>query len=159
MTDLSVPLIAAGAVVVGAIVGQLPTSVNTIVTGRRDRTSAQERRRREAYAAFIDATQGILQSLSGLPPIDRSSHDTAADRALEEVAKLQRAWATVVIVGTMTAWDASNVVKNVASRIVIVLQNELPDVQRSSRQGLVDLASQLRTECDKFVEVVRRELN
>jgi len=159
MTDLSVPLIAAGAVVVGAIVGQVPAIVNTVVTGRRDRTSAQERRRREAYAAFIDATQGILQSISGLPPIEENRQSTAADRALEEVAKLQRAWATVVIVGTMAAWDASNVVKNVASRIAGVLVSELPDVQRSSLEGLTNWASELRIECDKFVDVARKELN
>jgi len=159
MTDLSVPLIAAGAVVVGAIVGQAPAIVNTVVTGRRDRTSAQERRRREAYAAFIDATQGILQSISGLPPIEENRQSTAADSALEEVAKLQRAWATVVIVGTMAAWDASNVVKNVASRIAGVLLSELPDVQRSSLEGLTNWASELRIECDNFVEVARKELN
>jgi len=133
--------------------------VNTFVRGRRDRTSAQEKRRREAYAAFIDATQGILQSLSGLPPIEQSRQGTAADRTLEEVAKLQRAWATVVIVGTIPAWDASNVVKNAASRIATVLLYELPDVQRAFQEGLADLASELRTQCDKFVEVARKELN
>jgi hypothetical protein len=73
MTDLTVPLIAAGAVVAGALASQVSTVVNAVITGRRDRTTAQERRRREAYAAFIDATQGILQSLSGLPPTGKAS--------------------------------------------------------------------------------------
>jgi SpoVK/Ycf46/Vps4 family AAA+-type ATPase len=159
MSDLSVSLIAGGAVVVGAIVGQVSAVVSTVVTGRRDRTGAQEKRRREAYAAFIDATQGILQSVSGLPPIEQTRQGTVTDRTLEEVAKLQRAWATVVIVGTMAAWDASNVVKDAASRIASVFLYELPDGQRSSREGLADLAAELRTECDKFVEVARRELN
>jgi len=62
MADLTVPLVAAGAVVVGALAGQVSTIVGTVITGRRDRTTAQEKRRREAYAAFIDATQGILQA-------------------------------------------------------------------------------------------------
>lgn len=106
--------------VVGAIVGQVSAVVSTVVTGRRDRTGAQEKRRREAYAAFIDATQGILQSVRGLPPIEQTRQGTVTDRTLEEVAKLQRAWATVVIVGTMAAWDASNVVKDAASRIARV---------------------------------------
>lgn len=126
MADLGVPLIAAGAVVVGAIIGQIPAIVNTIVTGRRDKATAQEKREREAYAAFIDATQGILQALSGLPPIEESREGTAKGRALEEVAKLQRAWATVVIVGAKPVRDASTVVKNVASRITSLLLNELP---------------------------------
>jgi len=159
MTDLSVPLIAAGAVVAGAIVGQVPAIVNTVITGRRDRTSAREKRRREASAALIDATQGILQSLSGLPPIEQNRQGTATDRTLEEVAKLQRAWATVVIVGTMAASDASNVVKNAASRIATELLYQLPNVQRTSQKGLDGLASELRTQCDKFVDVARKELN
>ena len=75
------------------------------------------------------------------------------------MAKLQRAWATVVIVGTIPAWDASNVVKNAASRIATVLLYELADVQRAFQEGLADLASELRTQCDKFVEVARKELN
>src|SRR6266536_2500957 len=62
MADLTVPPLAAGAVVVGALAGQVSTIVGTVITGRRDRTTAQEKRRREAYAAFIDATQGILQA-------------------------------------------------------------------------------------------------
>jgi hypothetical protein len=115
MTDLTIPLIAAGALVVGALVGQLPTIVNTLIMGRRDRTTAREKRRRQAYAAFIDATQGILQSLSGLPPIENSLQGNVTDRALGEVAKLQRAWATVVIVGTTAAWEAANTVKDIGS--------------------------------------------
>jgi hypothetical protein len=82
MTDLTVPLIAAGAVIAGALVGQLSAVVGTVITGRRDRTTAKEKRRREAYAAYIDATQGILQALSGLPPIEKSLQSNAAERAL-----------------------------------------------------------------------------
>jgi hypothetical protein len=141
------------------MVGQVSTIVSMVVTGRRDRTSAQEKRRREAYAAFIDATQGILQSVSGLPPIERRRQGTASDRTVEEVAKLQRAWATVVIVGTMAAWDASNVVKNKASHIANLLPYELPDAERDSKEDLADLASALRSACDNFVEVARQELN
>ena len=63
MGDLAVPLITAAAVIAGAAVGQASTIVNTVVSGRRDRADAREGRRREAYAAFIEATQGILQSL------------------------------------------------------------------------------------------------
>ena len=35
---------------VGALAGQVSTIVGTVITGRRDRTTAQEKRRREAYA-------------------------------------------------------------------------------------------------------------
>ncbi len=120
MADLTVPLVAAGAVVVGALAGQVSTIVGTVITGRRDRTTAQEKRRREAYAAFIDATQGILQALSGLPPIEKSLQSNAAERALRGVAELQRTWATVVIAGTISAWEASNAVKDTAGSIVSI---------------------------------------
>jgi hypothetical protein len=130
-----------------------------VITGRRDRTTSQEKRRREAYAAFIDATQGIIQSLSGLPPIDKSLQGNATDRALGEVAKLQRAWATVVIVGTMAAWEASNAVKEIASSIANLLKYELSEVQQGSQERLIGCVHKLRVACDEFVEVVRKELN
>jgi hypothetical protein len=159
MSDLTVSLIAAGAAVFGAVATQVPTIVNTVITPRRDRTAAQEKRRREAYAAFIDATQGILQSLSGLPPIEESPQGNATNRALEEMAKLQRVWATVVIVGTQDAWDASNKVKDIASHIVNLLQYEMPDAPQVSQEHPTGLVQELRDSCDQFTEVARKELN
>jgi hypothetical protein len=158
MAGLTVPLIAAGAVVVGALVGQASAIVSTIITGRRDRTTAREKRCREAYAAFIEATQGILQSVSGLPPFEEGIIEDAADRALGEVAKLQRAWATVEIVGTEAARKKSNGVKDIASRVANLVQYE-PAKAGLSSQELVDLTQELRAACDEFVEVARRDLN
>ena len=73
MADLTVPLIAAGAVVVGALAGQVSTIVDTVIRGRRDRTTAQEKRRRHAYAIFIDATQTIPQAPADSHPSRRVS--------------------------------------------------------------------------------------
>jgi hypothetical protein len=130
-----------------------------VITGRRDRTTAREIRCREAYAAFIDATQGIIQSLSGLPPTGKSLQDTTTGRALEEVAKLQRAWATVVIVGTMAARESSGEVKEIASTIANLLQYELSEGQLDSREPMAGCVSALRIACDGFVEVARKEPN
>jgi hypothetical protein len=159
MSDLTVSLITAGAVVAGALAGQLPTIVNMVITGRRDRTTAQEARRREAYAAFIDATQGIIQSLSGLPPLRKSVQETTTGRALEEVAKLQRAWATVVIVGTVAARAASGEVKAIADRIDHLIQYEQPEDQVAARERMSGCVGELRSACDGFVEVARKEFN
>jgi len=159
MADLTVPLIAAGAVVVGAIASQVSTIVDTVITGRRDRTTAQEKRQREAYAAFIEATQGILQALSGLPPIEKGLQSNAAERALMGVAELQRAWATVVIVGTISAWEASNAVKDTSGRIANLLQSDPPEVTRDSQERLTGYTRELRKKCDEFVIVARKELN
>jgi hypothetical protein len=80
--------------------------------------------------------QGILQSLSGLPPIEMSLQSNAKDRALGEVAKLQRTWATVVIVGAIPAWEASNTVKDIAGRVANLLQYEPSEVPQGSQERL-----------------------
>jgi len=159
MADLTVPLIAAGAVVVGALAGQVSTIVGTVIKGRRDRTTAQEERRREAYAAFINATQGILQALSGLPPIEKSLESNAAERALRGFAELQRTWATVVIAGTLSAWEASNAVKDTTGSIVNLLQSDPTEVPRDWPERLTIYTHELRERCDGFVIVAREELN
>ena len=159
MADLTVPLIAAGAVVVGALAGQVSTIVDSVITGRRDRTTAQEKRQREAYAAFVDATQSILQALSGLPPIEKSLQSTAAGRALVGVAELQRAWATVVIVGTIPACRASSTVKDTAGHIANLLQSDPSQVSQDSGERLTSYTHELRQRCDEFVIAARKELN
>jgi len=158
MTGLTVPLVAAGAVVVGALVGQASSITNTIITGRRDRTTAREERCREAYAVFIDATQGVIQSLSGLPPVQDGLQRDPTDRALGEVARLQRAWATIEIVGTEAARKKSSNVKDIASSVVNLLQYKSATARMGSKE-LLEHTQALRAACDEFVEVARKDLN
>jgi hypothetical protein len=58
MTDLAVPLITAAAAPAGAVVGQASTIVNTVVTGRRDRTA------REAAGVVKTVVSGIQSELT-----------------------------------------------------------------------------------------------
>jgi len=75
------------------------------------------------------------------------------------VAELQRAWATVVIVGTIPAWEASNAVKDTSGRIANLLQSDPPEVTRDSQERLTGYTRELRKKCDEFVIVARKELN
>jgi hypothetical protein len=64
-----------------------------------------------------------------------------------------------VIVGTMAAWEASSIVKEIASRIANLLQYELSEGQLDSQERIAARVNELRIACDGFVEVARKELN